>query len=104
MSYPAITIRGASDDLILVQGAGIDEEFSCWGEWPTYLALSDGTLVSAHYVDGFWRLNVLATGPGSITGKVEATNEDDDYSDMVSVSGPNLKWVVLGLYIARSRQ
>ena len=104
MSYPTITIKGASDDLILVSGAGIDEEFSFYNGGVAYLAISDGTLVSVAYVDGFWRLNVLATGPNSITGKVEATNEDDDYSDLVSISGPGLNWVVFGTTLARYKR
>lgn len=52
-----ITVTGASDDLIEVDGV-IREEFGVCDDDRHYLAVSDGTVLSIVYDhDGIWRVN-----------------------------------------------
>lgn len=98
-----ITIYGASDDLIEIEG-DIREEFTPKedGE-PEYLAFSDGTVLSILYTtDGFWRIQRLAVGTATYN-KTEAIDADtDDYSDEVVLSG-DIKWVVCGPAFHRAK-
>ena len=58
-----ITIYGASDDLIELEGAIRDEISPCNEDEPTRLAFSDGTVLSVAYdADGCWRINRVAVG------------------------------------------
>ena len=79
--HVSITVYGASDDLIEIEGA-IREEFSALDdETPNLLAFSDGTLLEVNYTSmGIWRINVLSAGFSNVA-KHEATDEDSDYSD-----------------------
>lgn len=79
-----VTVFGASDDLIEIRGDLGEEEFGCYGDEGGHLAFSDGTLLSVEY-NGFWRFHVLHRGTATVT-KVEATNEDTDYSDKVTLT------------------
>lgn len=91
-----ITIYGASDDLIEIEGA-IGEEFNHSTENPAYLGFSDGTLLSVTYGAGnfaMWRITPIRYGTAKYS-KVEATDEDKDYSDRVTLDG-DIKWVVCG--------
>lgn len=83
----SITIYGASDDLIEIEG-DIEEEFN-WiaddGE-SRLLAFSDGTLLRVLYDrDGIWRLNKVASGTAQFE-KVEGDVEKDT-PDKVTLSG-----------------
>ncbi len=95
-----IKIYGASDDLIEIDG-DIREEFNHYNEdEPFYLAFSDGTALSINYNnDGFWRINRLATGSAEYS-KHEGEDEDNDYSDIVSLKG-DIKWAVGGKNFAK---
>jgi hypothetical protein len=97
-----VTIYGASDDLIEVEG-DIEEEFNPPedGE-PTFLAFSDGTILRVEYgakESAFWRITPVWKGSATYS-KTEATNEDDDYSDRVTLEG-TFKWVVCGSHWAK---
>jgi hypothetical protein len=93
-----VTIYGASDDLIEIDG-DFRYEFSA-DEEVNYLALSDGTLLSIEYAKGgIWRINRLVTGSATYS-KVEGTDAEDDYTDKVTIEG-DLKWFVLGSEFAR---
>ena len=97
-----LKIYGASDDLIEVEGE-IHEEFSPLADEPSLLAFSDGTLLQIQYGAGnkaFWRLQPLIYGAASYS-KVEATDEDENYSDIVTLEG-EIKWVVCGYQWARA--
>jgi len=88
-----ITIYGESDDLIEIEG-DITEEFDAC-EDNTYIGCSDGTLLSIVYdSDGFWRINVLVYGACKFS-KTQATDEDRDYSDKVTLEG-DIKWLTCG--------
>jgi len=92
----SITIYGASDDLIEIDG-DICEEFN-WipsDDGTRLLAFSDGTLLRVAYdCDGIWRLNLVARGAARFT-KVEGDVEKDT-PDEVTLSDVEIKWVVLG--------
>lgn len=92
----SVTVYGASDDLIEIEG-DIREEFN-WipdGDETRLLAFSDGTLLRVAYdSDGIWRLNKVASGTAQFS-KVECDVEKDT-PDNVTLSGVEIKWVVLG--------
>ncbi|MBZ0270558.1 hypothetical protein K8I61_00865 [bacterium] len=104
----AVTIRGASDDLIEVEG-DINEEFNHYGSCddnaePRYLAFGDGTVLSITYGvgGGFWRINRVRAG-SAVYEKQEATDENsDDYSDRVTLTG-ELGCVVFGTQYVKAR-
>ena len=91
-----VTVYGASDDLIEIEG-DIREEFS-WipdGDETRLLAFSDGTLLRVAYdSDGIWRLNKVAGGAAQFS-KVEGDAQKDT-PDSVTLSGVEIKWVALG--------
>lgn len=97
-----VTIYGASDDLIEI-GGDLREEFNALGDDDSaYLGFSDGTLLLIQYGKGgnaFWRITPVIYGSAAYS-KVEATSEDDDYSDVVTLDG-EIKWVVCGSEWAR---
>jgi hypothetical protein len=92
-----LKIYGASDDLIEIEG-DIREEFDpSDADEPSLLAFSDGTLLQIQYGAGdlgFWRIHPVVYGSASCS-KVEATNEEDNYSDIVTLDG-DIKWIVCG--------
>lgn len=91
-----VTIYGASDDLVEIEG-DINEEFYATDEGEMCLLFGDGTVLDIEYDrHGIWRI----TGkPGSATmTKEEATADEGDrpdgkpaYSDIVTLTG-DLKW------------
>jgi hypothetical protein len=88
-----ITIYGASDDLIEIEG-DIREEFSPHedGE-PDYLAFSDGTVLSILYgEDGNWNIKRLTIGTASYQ---HHKADGDEYTDKVTLQG-DLTWCVCG--------
>lgn len=93
-----VTVYGASDDLIEVEG-DLSEEFGCYDLDEGFLAFGDGTLLSVKY-DGFWRFHVIRKGDGTVT-KVEATDEDTDYSDKVTIEWDGPKFVLFGEKLAK---
>lgn len=99
-----IIISGASDDLIEIEG-DIREEFNCYDwEHPQYLAFSDGTVLSIFYSDkGLWEIRRVAIGTAGYSKKEAIDNpEDDEYSDIATLEGDNIRWVVFGNGIAYS--
>jgi hypothetical protein len=100
MTINTITVYGASDDLIEVEG-DIREEFNFNPDDDDdhrLLAFSDGTLLRARYdQDGLWRFEKLAQGQATMT-KVEGS-VDDDTGDRVTLCG-EIKWVALATHAA----
>lgn len=91
-----ITIYGASDDLIEIEG-DIQEELIFFpdGDESRLLAFSDGTLLRVMYdKDGIWRLTRFAKGLAEFS-KVEGDAEADT-PDTVTLSGVMIWWVVMG--------
>jgi hypothetical protein len=95
-----ITIYGASDDLIEVEGV-IREEFpyNDANDTGDLVALSNGCIFRIRY-DGCWRITPVVIQAGTLWEKTEAVSEDDDnYSDRVTIHGP-VTWVVHGITYA----
>lgn len=90
-----LTIYGASDDLIEVDG-DIREEFYAIDAETHMLAFSDGTLLSVEYDQhGIWRIRRLAAGTAAYR-HTEALDADSNYSDKAELDGA-INWVVLGM-------
>lgn len=102
MSEQTVTVYGASDDLIEIDGA-ISEEFSAYSSddsgW--ILAFSDGTLLSVRYDgEGCWRIGRLVAGTAAFT-HTPAAGPDADYTDRVTLTG-DIAWCVKGTHFARA--
>ena len=97
-----ITICGASDDLIEIDG-DIREEIYAIDEKPTHLAFSEGTVLSIQYDDdGCWRIHQIKKGSAFIQ-KAEAEGPDsDNYSDVVTLTG-DISWICAGELISKSK-
>jgi hypothetical protein len=92
-----VTIYGASDDLIEVDGA-IREEFSHYSDDSALLAFSDGTVLRiVHDQDGIWRITPVATGSAQLT---HVFGQDDrEHTDKATLDG-DVRWVVYGTTMA----
>lgn len=100
----SVTIYGASDDLIEVEG-DIREEFNPpYGvEEEVFLAFSNGTVLRIKYTNaGVWRIAPVIFG-GEL--KIEQAPEDneDNYSDRAFIGSPIL-WVVMGTQMSGVRK
>lgn len=98
-----VIVYGASDDLIEVEG-DIREEFSPErDDEPTYLAFSNGTVLSVVYDrHGKWRIHPVA-GNENVSIEFAPENEDDGYSDIATVNG-YVTWAVCGHGMALNRR
>lgn len=98
----SVVIYGASDDLVEVEG-DIREEFNP-GDGPSYLAVSDGTVLRISY-DGQWHISRVASGSAGYEHHPAYAKEGNRadgsaaYSDRVTLVGTGyvpLAWVVFG--------
>ena len=72
-----------------------EEFYPSEGE-PFFVAVSDGTLLRITY-DGMWSIRVLATGCDTSANHEPATDEDTNYSDVVTLTNEwDVEWVVGG--------
>lgn len=99
-----IVIYGASDDLIEIESTSFGaEEFNVMLDYPedvVLLAISDGTVLRVRYdEDGVWRFNPVVVGSATVTN--EQGYDDDRHSDRVTLTGDDLRWVVLGVQIVK---
>jgi hypothetical protein len=98
----SLTIYGASDDLIEVDG-DISEEFAYLGEdrHPNsgdgdLLAFSDGTVLRITYTaSGVWRIAPVVRGSADLKIDQAPEDDDDNYTDRATLSGA--VWVVHGV-------
>jgi len=96
----AVTVYGASDDLIEVEG-DIEEEFSWAEDEQAYLAFSDGTLLTIDYQrDGVWRIAPVKKGTGQLEIKQAVSGDDDNFSDRAIITDSSIEWVVCGSEMA----
>jgi hypothetical protein len=89
-----ITIKGASDDVIVI-GGDMSEEIDVYENG--HLTLSDGTVL-AHSYTHVWRFEVERAGSATI--EIERCSGDEDadvYTDKVAVSSP-IEWVKKGVH------
>lgn len=106
----SVTVYGASDDLIEVDG-DVSEEFSYLegddGD-KHYLAFSDGTLLEIEYTQaGVWRIHPISHIGTSKVEIVQAPADDpDNYSDRATIEWQHgsIGWVVHGTSMALRRQ
>ena len=100
----SLTIYGASDDLVEIEGDINEEFYFPSGDDTAYLALSNGAVLEVRYTnDGFWRFALLVPPiPGSgIVEIVQGTNVDTDYTDKVTVTTPwTVQWALMGTDLA----
>lgn len=90
----SVTVYGASDDLIEVEG-NVREEFPWIESDPAYLGFSNGVVLRVGYSDsGVWRIAPVAGG-GVVQVEQCSEDDDDNYSDRATVLG-DVAWVVCG--------
>lgn len=93
-----ITISGASDDLIEVNG-DIREEFYLNNHANNdgdLIACSDGTILRVGFSDqGVWRITTVARGSAKLVID-QATEDDEDGTDVATLDG-EIVWVVHGI-------
>lgn len=100
----SVTIYGASDDLIEIEG-DIREEFNPPYDEEAVLAFSDGTVLRMKYGDsGVWRIApVFLSTEGPLRGGLEIVqapeNDETNYSDRATIKA-SIFWVVMGTQIA----
>ena len=94
-----IKVSGHSDDIVCVEG-DLTEEFYPTEDEPFYVAISEGTLLRVSY-DGMWNIRVLHTGLGTTVHHEPATDEDENYSDVVTLTSElPAMWAVAGVGVA----
>lgn len=96
----SITIYGASDDLIEVEG-DVTEEFNALAkgleEGGHAIACSDGTLLRIEYTEsGVWRIAPVVKGSGELSIVQAPEDDDENYTDKATLSG-DIRWVVQGI-------
>jgi hypothetical protein len=102
----SITVYGASDDLIEIDG-DISEEFGYrnedgLGDKGDLLAFSDGTILRIHYTQsGMWRITPVVGGSATLRIEQAPEGDEDNYSDKAELSGA--VWVVQGVDYATVR-
>lgn len=88
-----VTIYGASDDLIEVDG-DLSEEFSLPGDDKAILAFGDGSVLAVNYDEfGVWRIHRILTGSALYEHDEDPGNDESRYSDRVTLTG-DLRWVL----------
>lgn len=100
---PTVTLRGASDDLIELDGAIVQE----WpylrprGDDGNLIAFSDGTVLSVWFGSaGIWRIDPLVHGSAAL-GIVSAVEDSEDRTDIATLTG-DIRWAVHGVAFAKA--
>lgn len=96
-----VTVYGASDDLIELDG-DISDEFQYVEDEPNFVAFSDGTLLEVTYTQtGRWKLSTLTQGAETVVATLPASGDDGKradgtpaYSDVVTLDGV-FQWAVV---------
>lgn len=89
----SVTVYGASDDLIEVEG-DIREEFSWLDSDSAYLAFSNGVVLRVTF-GNVWRIAPVA-GADLVKVVQCPENDEDNYTDRATVEGA-VSWVVCGM-------
>lgn len=90
----SVTVYGASDDLIEVEG-DIREEFPWNDPDAAYLGFSNGVILRILFsISGAWRITPVA-GADRVQVAQCPENDEDNYSDKATVDG-DVMWVVCG--------
>ncbi len=88
MAMTEVTVRGASDDLIEVEGPKWGDEFA-GGDEPKWLHFSDGTILKVWYGDeGIWKVDPIKIGNGTdCKMKICIEETAEVYSDVATLTG-----------------
>ena len=88
-----VTIYGASDDLIEIEGDLGRHEFDATNDEADDLLFSTGCKVRVTYdEEGCWRINLLTNGCSTVVEHKLATDPDGDYTDRLTITG-DFEWV-----------
>lgn len=85
-----ISVRGASDDLIEIEG-DLSEEIYYDEDGQNHLAFSDGTVLNICY-DGCWRINIVIPGTAEVEKQFAEGEDSENYSDRIYLKG-DIDWV-----------
>jgi hypothetical protein len=99
-----ITIKGASDDGIIVSGA-ITEEFDVNGtaDNDNLIAISDGTMLRIRLEpDGTWRIAPLIRGTAALHIDQHVGEDGTDVATLAGDFGDTTPWVVHGTAYAKA--
>lgn len=93
-----VTIYGASDDLVEIEG-DLREEFSFYSDEDDegrLLGFSDGTMLRVRYdEDGVWRFTLVHKGGAEMKKQEAPANDRNNYSDRITLTG-DIEWVMFG--------
>lgn len=83
-----LTIYGSSDDLIEIEGDFAEEiNWISDDDERAFLAVSDGTLLSALYDhDGVWRFNLIKPGVATMSKRDGIPDDEENYTDRVTLT------------------
>lgn len=82
----SVTIYGASDDLVEVEG-DVREEFSAYEDGYRFLAFGDGSLVRLNYTDeGCWEVRVEVLGAGTAQSLDTHDGDTTTYTDRLTLT------------------
>lgn len=100
-----VTLHGASDDLIELDGA-IVEEFNHYngdeGERPALVAFSDGTILRITFTRaGVWRIGLVTSGAATLSIAPAPEDDDQNYTDVATLTG-DIRWAVHGVAFAKA--
>jgi hypothetical protein len=100
-----LKIYGASDDLIVIEG-DISDEFNPrqadMDDDQLVIAISDGTVVGVRYdSNGIWRLTLICRGTSEYSIDQNPLDDEDRYSDVVTLKNSEFNWVIMGTRLAR---
>ena len=101
-----VTLRGASDDGIVLSGA-ITDEFEYQSEdQGDLVAFSDGTVLRVTYTNrGVWRIVPVARGDAGLALEQAPENDEDNYTDRATLrfaGDTGSLWAVHGAAMATS--
>lgn len=101
---PTVTLRGASDDLIELDGA-IVEEFNHYNDERhegALVAFSDGTVLRITFTQsGIWRISLVTSGAASLSVVPAPEDDDGNYTDIATLTG-DIRWAVHGIAFAKA--
>lgn len=81
-----VTVYGASDDLIEVEG-DVREEFG-GGESGDVIVFSDGTALRVAWEDGVWRIRPVRRGTAELSiERAPDEYDEDNYTDRATLTG-----------------
>lgn len=97
----SVTVYGASDDLIEIEG-DIRAEFDI-DRGGKLFAFSDGTIIQIEWTSfGVWRITPLTKGTGELTIVTAPIDDDDNRTDRATLDA-DIRWVMRGSEITVKR-